>query len=58
MINKMFEIIKDKEKQYQILMDRYDKVNDKINKQNYEIKLWTIKGLLVELEDELEWEMK
>jgi GTP-binding protein EngB required for normal cell division len=52
MINKMFEIIKDKEKQYQILMDRYDKVNDKINKQNYEIKLWTIKGLLVE------WEMK
>ncbi len=58
MINKMFEIIKDKEKQYQILMDRYDKVNDKINKQNYEIKLWTIKGLLVELEDEFEWEMK
>ena len=58
MINKMFEIIKDKEKQYQILMDRYDKVNDKINKQNYEIKLWTIKGLLVELEDEYEWEMK
>jgi hypothetical protein len=58
MINKMFEIIKDKEKQYQILVDRYNKVNDKINKQNYEIKLWTIKGLLVELEDELEWEMK
>ena len=58
MINKMFEIIKEKEKQYQILMDRYDKVNDKINKQNYEIKLWTIKGLLVELEDEFEWEMK
>ena len=58
MINKMFEIIKEKEKQYQILMDRYDNVNDKINKQNYEIKLWTIKGLLVELEDEFEWEMK
>jgi|TARA_R100001163_G_C4903834_1_gene91232 hypothetical protein len=58
MINKMFEIIKDKEKQYQILVDRYNKVNDKINKQNYEIKLWTIKGLLVELEDEFEWEMK
>jgi len=57
MINKMFEIIKDKEKQYQILVDRYNKVNDKINKQNYEIKLWTIKGLLVELEDEFEWEM-
>ena len=29
MINKMFEIIKDKEKQYQILVDRYNKVNDK-----------------------------
>ena len=28
MINKMFEIIKDKEKQYQILVDRYNKVND------------------------------
>jgi hypothetical protein len=39
-------------------VDRYNKVNDKINKQNYEIKLWTIKGLLVELEDEFEWEMK
>ena len=57
MINKMMKVIKEREQIYQMLVDREASVGDKVNEQNNLIRLYTIKALLIELEDELDWQV-
>ena len=57
MIDKMMKVIKEREQIYQMLVDREASAGDKVNEHTNLIKLYTIKGLLIELEDELDWEV-